>query len=69
MSVEVTPISETTVQVTGIVNTAGEAEAYRIRTLWNGQREVFVERKNGGFAILNPNVHSARISRVLSAAA
>lgn len=69
MSIEITPITESMVEVSGMTNSAGQPEVYRVRTLWNGQREVFVQRKNGGFAALNPNIHTWVIGRVLRAAA
>jgi hypothetical protein len=69
MSIEITPITESMVEVSGMVNSAGQPEVYRVRTLWNGQREVLVQRKNGSFAQLNRNIHAWAIGRVLRAVA
>lgn len=68
MTITIETITDEMIQLNGMVNTAGEPEAYRVKTLWNGQKEVFVQRKNGKFAILNPNVHSETCFRVIRTA-
>lgn len=59
-----------TVEIAGMNNTAGEKEVYRVRYdgLYNDgsvRADVFVQRPNGEFAILNSGKHYQRISRVI----
>lgn len=59
------------IEASGFRNTAGEPETYRVRyegTYNNGsiRAEVYVQRPNGNFAILNSNKHYHTIARVLS---
>ena len=61
------------VQIEGMKNTAGEVEIYKVLfsgTYSNGsvRADVFVQRSNGSFAILNNNNHISRISRVMRVA-
>jgi hypothetical protein len=57
------------IEVEGIENTAGDAEAYRVMLdgFYNDgslRFDVHVQRPNGSFALLNSNRHYQRISLV-----
>lgn len=61
-----------TFEVSGIRNTAGDAEIYRV-TLWGQyndgsiRHDVSVQRPNGRFAALNPRNHHQRVRSVFAA--
>lgn len=57
------------VEITGMRNTAGEPEVYHasLNGFYNDgslRFDVFVQRPNGSFAILNSNKHYQRIGKV-----
>lgn len=60
-------------KIEGITNTAGEPEVYELHIdgVYNNGKarvDVFVERSNGGFSMLNCNRHHQRIRIVTNAA-
>ena len=68
----ISPATKGKVETTYLVNatnTKGEDEVYQVTVIDLGEGkvnllDVFVERKNGRFAILNKNTHSARYIQV-----
>lgn len=61
-----------TYQVSDVTNTMGEPEVYKV--FLKGQfndgsvrYDVMVQRKDGNFAMLNPNKHASRCAQVFSA--